>query len=391
MQDKILKEIILSDPLISKVFGDDAEVYLVGGYLRDILRGIRSKDMDFVVIGDARELVRKIFSQTGVSIVEFRKADLIRVVIGDMTLDFSDFKGRIEDDLSRRDFTMNAIAWSGREGLIDPLNGVADIEKRSIGAIAEKNFIDDPLRLLRAYRFAGELGWKIKAGTRGIIKKLKDLIRLSASERITLEFFKLMDSQNHLKALKLVFKDGLLQEILSYSNSYLSYNIEALSRLESFIKNLPEGQCIVFNKPFSQGLSYLGLIRMEQLLYGSDLDKDKLMLSNAILKRVEATTRLLRDYSENKNVDRSRMFDMLSKAGDAFVDFAILTRRRRFVREAVRFSGMKPVITAEEIIKITHASGPKIGELINEMKKLQFLGKIKTKKDARAWLAASKK
>lgn len=389
MSHQSLEDIIQSEPLISRVFNSGADCFLVGGYVRDALLGIRSKDMDFVVIGDARSLAERVFLKTGVSIVEFRKADLIRVVIGDMTLDFSDFKGRIEDDLCRRDFTMNAIAWSGREGLIDPLDGVADIKKRSIRAIAEKNFIDDPIRLLRAYRFAGELGWKIKAGTRGIIKKLKDLIRLPASERITLEFFKLMDSQNHLKALKLAFKDGLLQKILSYSNSYLSYNIEALSRLESFIKNLPEGHGIAFNKPFSQGLSYLGLIRMEQLLYGCNLDKDKLMLSNAILKRVEATTRLLRDYSENKNVDSSRMFDMFSKAGDAFVDFAILTRRRRLVREAVRFSGMKPVITAEEIIKVTHASGPKIGELINEMKKLHFLGKIRNEEDARAWLSAS--
>lgn len=391
MNYQSLKDIIHIEPLAAKVLIAGIECYLVGGYVRDAMRGIRSKDLDFVVRGNARRLVEKVFQETGGSIVEFKKAGMTRLVARDSTLDFSELIGNIEDDLRKRDFTVNAIAWSVKDGLIDPLNGADDIKKKTIRAVSEENFIDDPLRLLRAYRFAGEFDWKINVKTRGNIRKLKDLIRLSASERITLEFFKLMDSDNCLNALKLAFEDGLLHEILSFDASLLSNNLKALTRLDSFVKNLHEEYGIAFNKPFSQGLSYLGLIRMEQILYGSDLKKGKLMLSSAILRRIKVTTGLLRDYSENKNAYKSRIFDMFSEAGEAVIDIAILLRSRRLVREGERFRNIKPVMPAEDIIRITQARGPKIGELINEMRKAQFLGKIRNENDAGAWLTKSQK
>jgi len=181
-----LRDAVLKDPLVARVFGSGREVFLVGGYLRDLLRGVRSKDIDFVVRGEPRSLVSGIFDEGEGSVVTFREPLLVRVVVGDSTVDFSELRGELEDDLSLRDFTVNAIAWSPEKGLIDPLNGVGDIGKGRLRGISEKNFMDDPLRLLRAYRFAAELGWTIDQRTRGIIRKLKQSIKVSATERITL-------------------------------------------------------------------------------------------------------------------------------------------------------------------------------------------------------------
>jgi len=159
---KDLCEMILREPLIARVLGMGMQAYLVGGYLRDILRGERSKDIDFVVGGNPESILKKIALDTGGSVVKFSKAPLVRLVAGDYTLDFTELKGTIEEDLSQRDFTVNAIAWSEEEGMIDPFNGFRDIREKRIRAIAEDNFLDDPLRLVRAYRFSGEFEWEIE-------------------------------------------------------------------------------------------------------------------------------------------------------------------------------------------------------------------------------------
>lgn len=384
---KYLTKTILSDKTVSKVFASGIEGYLVGGYIRDIIRGERSNDMDFVVKGNIKMIVPNIFSDIDRSIVEFKDATLIRVVIGDITIDFSELKGNIEDDLCSRDFAMNAIAWSPDRGIIDPINGIEDIRKERIRAVSEKNFIDDPLRMLRAYRFAGELGWEIDRDTRKTVKNLKNLIKQSAPERITLEFFKLLNSHNYFRALKYAFLDGLLKEILSFNNNKLLDNIKALSKFNAFLKKMPEKYRAKFNEPFSQGLSYLGLLRAEQLLYNSSYSRNNLRLSRALLKRLASTEKALTGYTKLKRITKKQIFDLFEGAGDAVMDFAVLTRRKRLLDDAERFLNIKQALSTKKIIGITGARGPEIGKLIKEMRCLQFIGKINKEEDAVAWLS----
>ncbi len=389
---KDLAETILSEPLVQRVFDTDIEAFLVGGYLRDIIRGVRSKDIDFVIRGDMKNAVAKIFPGEEKSVIEFKNNLLLRVVVGDTVVDFTELKENLEDDLNRRDFTMNAIAWSLDEGIIDPLQGIRDIEKSRIRGISEKNFVDDPLRLLRTYRFSAELGWKIDEGTRTIVRKLKDLIRLSATERITLEAFKLLSSNAYLQALKTAIADGLLQDILSIDNNQLLNNIKVLSMLNSFLKKIPEGfERSFFEETFSQGLTYIGLVRAEQLLCGSDFQRNNLKMSRAIHKRVEVISRLLKDYEKNRNPNDSKIFDFFTEAKDAVMDFALSTRKRRLVKKAELFMNLRPILPAEKVMEmIGLGSGPDLGSLIKEMRRLQFLGRIKSEKDASAWLSGMK-
>lgn len=383
-----LKEAILADPLVSRVFATGEGTFLVGGYVRDLVRGVRSGDIDFVVRGDPGSVVSRIFPEGEGSVIAFRETLLVRVVIGDTVIDFSELKGRIEDDLLRRDFTMNAIAWSEEKGIIDPLSGMGDIRKGIIRAVREKNFIDDPLRLLRAYRFAGELGWVIDRKTRKMIRNLKSAIRESAAERITLEFFKLLNSDDHLRALKQAFIDGLLSEVLASNSEQLRENLKAISRLKRFLKRIPEESRVHLEKAFSQGLSFAGLLRAEQLLCGSDYEGNKLSLSRAILKRLEGSSSLLKRYRENRNIDDARSFSLFAEAGDAVIDFALLTGSLRIVKKAETFLGIRPVLSAEKVMEISGlAPGPELGRALHEMKKMQFLRKIRDEKGAAKWLA----
>ena len=383
-----LRETILSEPLIARVLDACADAFVVGGYIRDLLIGTRSKDIDFIVRGDVRGLISKVLPGERATVIIFKKAMTVRVVVGDYTMDFSELRGSLEDDLSGRDFTMNAIAWSAKEGIIDPLKGRDDIVKQRIRAICESNFVDDPLRLLRAYRFAGELGWKIEGKTRIMTRSLAGLIKLSAAERITSEVIRLLNSPHYLRALKMAAADGLLGEIISVDAARLGDNIRKLSRLDSFIEKRRESLPISFGDEFSQGLSYIGLLRAERLLCGSTTGRNLLRLSRASLKRLDVIGHLLTAYEKNRKIDREKLYDLFSEAGEGAMDFALLTRRRGFVREAQRFLAMKGLLSAEKIMEITGMSeGPGLGGLMKEMRKMQFLGKLRNENDVIRWLS----
>lgn len=388
---KGIRERILREPLISRILGMGMEVYLVGGYLRDVLRGAGSKDIDLVLEGNPEGISNKIAIEIGGSVVKFGKAPLVRVVAGDYTLDFTELKGTIEEDLSQRDFTVNAIAWSEKEGIIDPCNGVADIKGKRIRAISEENFLHDPLRLVRAYRFSGEFGWEVEAGTRKSIRKMKDLMRRAATERITLEIFKLLNSinsRNYLNALKMAEHDGILKEIITCNNKRLERNIKVLSRFNTFLNKIPQAEKVLLNKPFSQGLSYGGLLKAELLLFGSCLERNRLSVSRPILKRLRITSGLLKELEEDKKMDKRRVFDLFSKAGEAVRDFSFLTMRQGVLKKAERFMVAKPVLTAERVMEITRiGQGPELGNVLRELRKLQFLGEIRNETDGVAWLS----
>ena len=242
---KNIKKIVLGNKINSKVFSLGREVYIVGGYLRDILIGKKSRDIDYVVRGDIRQFAGLVYAALGLTpekgtTVELKKEQMIRIVLKNgITLDFTELKDSIRDNLSGRDFTMNAIAWSPETGLIDPFNGIKDIARHRIKAISIDNFRNDPLRLLRAYRFVSELGWKAEPETRKMVRHLRKEIRKSAPERITLEFFKLLNFKNFHNALKMASDDRLLECFLSITHKRLSENIRTIPSLELCIKNFP--------------------------------------------------------------------------------------------------------------------------------------------------------
>jgi tRNA nucleotidyltransferase/poly(A) polymerase len=381
-----LKGKIIKESMVSRVLDAGGDVFLVGGYIRDLVRGSRSKEIDFVARGDIRKLASFVFPDSA-TIIEFKGASLVRAVTGDCTVDITELKGDIEDDLRRRDFTMNAIAWSAKEGIIDPLRGIDDIRRQSIRGIAEGNFVDDPLRLLRAYRFAGELGWKIEEGTRVLIRKLARSVRSSSFERITSEMFRLLDSRHFLRALKMARKDGLAGHILDLRDDKMSDNIRELSLLNLFIAKMHGRSSFRFDETFSQGLSYSGLLKAEQLLHGSVMEKNCLSLSSAILKRATVADRFLDAYEKNRRMNRAKIFEFFVGAREGAFDLALLTRRRRLVEDAQRFLGMMNIVTTARIMDITGLNGgPELGSLLKELKRMQFLGRISDEESAVEWL-----
>lgn len=382
-----LKRRILRNNKCSVVFRLGKDVYVVGGYIRDlIMKGAHSSDIDFIVPRSVRLLAVSVADELGGSIVELKKERMTRVALEGATLDFSRIEGDILNDLRRRDFTINSMAWSLSTGLLDPMGGAADIKQRVIKSISDDNLVRDPLRLLRAYRFSAETGMRIERKTRASTRRLSELLRQAASERITLEFFKILNSNEPSNSIYEAESDGILNKIILLKNNKLKNNIKLLSLLESNVKKIHERRYL---KEFSQGLTLLGLLRLEALMLDADWSGSKLSVSNDIRRRAETCNRL---YSSLKNTNKANnyaIYELFFSAGAAAFDLILLTGRLDLRGELARYERLqrREFLETSEIMALTgKGEGRELGRILHELKRLRFAGEIRGRNDARRWL-----
>ncbi|MEZ2228543.1 MAG: CCA tRNA nucleotidyltransferase [Microcoleus sp.] len=188
--------------------------YLVGGAVRDALLGRRSPyfDLDFVMLTRAVKTARKIADRTKAGFVLLdAERQIARVVFAGGTVDLAQAEGgSLEGDLWRRDFRINAIACNPFTGeIIDPLDGQTDLRLGLVRMISRANLEDDPLRLLRAYRQAAQLGFAIEAETQSAIRELAPLLSRVAVERVRTELGYLLSNSNGVPWICRGWEDGL--------------------------------------------------------------------------------------------------------------------------------------------------------------------------------------
>jgi len=388
-----MKDILLSvfkDKYNKIVFSSfNGEVYLVGGFIRDLLIGRKSIDRDFVIKGDINKVADKIKRLIGGTKVFLK--DTVRIALKDgTTIDLNYFSHSIEDDLARRDFTFNAISISKTGELIDIYKGIDDLYKRNIRMISDKNLISDPLRMLRAYRFVSELNGSIEENTRSFIIKHKDNLKYIATERITLEFFKLLNAKHVEKALKMALMDRVLNVIFSF-NKY--FNLELIiNKIYKICKKLKESHEIftdiylIQDAKCQQKLSLLGLIFLEILIESAE-DKILLNFSKKLKKRLNEFLQGQKSECLKKlpqNADKKDIFDCFKHYGSAVLEATIINDRFDLLKMVKRYYLCKkyPFIKGKDIIDAGIKKGPIIGEILNLFIKAQFEGKIKDREDA---------
>ncbi len=203
------------------------EVYIVGGCVRDALLGKEPHDYDMAVscqpertlsiLGDFRTVPTGLKHGTVTAISEGQPIELTTFrVDGSYTdsrrPDSVSFTRSVEDDLSRRDFTVNAMAYSPRTGLIDLFGGRDDLENRIIRAVGEpeKRFSEDALRIMRAFRFSAQLGFSVDLDTQRGAYECRSGLENIARERIGAEFIRLLCSPEPCAALQLMEKLDIL-------------------------------------------------------------------------------------------------------------------------------------------------------------------------------------
>jgi poly(A) polymerase len=204
-------------------------VYLVGGTIRDLLIGNQTiKDIDLLMPSGSEDVARSFADVIGGSFFFLDEERRITRVVkheadGIVQFDFTNFEGRdLRADLARRDFTVNAmaidlkafLAQGSLDSLIDPFNGSEDVRQKLIRVADPRVLDDDPLRLLRAVRFAATLGFSIETGTAAHIRYRADLVTKPSAERIRDELFQILAVTGAEKNVLLLESLGLLMRLL---------------------------------------------------------------------------------------------------------------------------------------------------------------------------------
>lgn len=307
------------------------EAYLVGGSVRDGLLGRQTPhlDLDFVLAEDAVDTARAIAHQYDAGFVLLdAERRIARVVFSEATADFAEqMGGSLEDDLRRRDFTINAIAYSPhRNQLIDPLDGAADLKEHRLCMIDEQNLKDDPLRLLRAYRQAAQLGFRLDPQTQHSIRALACSIRTVAPERVYAELSYLLNTpEAGTDQLVQSWRDGLLRPWLPDITAAGLANVAAIDAAarELAIANPAFGRSIVGwirdqQQAAGVGRSWIKVAKLSYLTPNPKTAEAQLWQLKCSRAEVQAVSLLL------------QLRQSLAKATHSEVPWTSLTRRQQY-------------------------------------------------------------
>ena len=240
----------LSHPIFSIIrelaHQEDVSCYVIGGYVRDRIMGRPFKDdIDILVLGSGIDFANKLGEKLHTKVAVYKSFGTAMLVFEGLQVEFVGARkesyrkdsrkpivedGTLEDDQNRRDFTINAMAFSLNESdygaLIDPFNGVDDIQNRVIKTplAPDITFSDDPLRMMRAIRFATQLNFKIDGLALNAICEQADRIQIISKERITDELNKIILAEKPSIGFKYLFDTGLLEKI--FPAMYQLYGVE---------------------------------------------------------------------------------------------------------------------------------------------------------------------
>ena len=294
----------LENPLVKQVLSH-AEVcsvstYIVGGYIRDSILSLdnqsvsaddwadcsKKRDLDFAVSGGtAFDFARVIAVEMDGHFVALDEAnDTARVVFDDGSiLDFAGcVGGSIESDLKRRDFTVNALAWDCRhpDEVLDMADGLKDLAAKTLKAVSRQTFIDDPLRVLRTFRFAHQLKAEIEPTTLLWVKDLVDGLKTVAPERINFELFEALSGANAGRLTNQLADCGVLEAIFPdlvdcrrvTPNSFhhlglFEHSVITVSELDKRLADLPAWMLESSRRELSSGVSRLSATRLACILH----------------------------------------------------------------------------------------------------------------------------
>ena len=318
--------------------------YIVGGAIRDILLGLKPKDVDFAT-NLPYETLKTLFSEytpkeTGKSF------GVLRIRINDIDYEIAKFRediygkeekvtfvDEIKNDLVRRDFTINAMAYNETEGIIDLYNGQKDIENKVINFVrnAEERIIEDPLRTLRAFRFMSKLNFSLSKNTIEAIKNQKSLLKNIPEERITIEFSKLLLGENIKNTLILMKDTGVLELIIpeikatyNFNQCNPHHNLDLFSHIINVVSRVPADLELRYSallhdiaKPIVQTFDEKGIAHYKtHEIVGADMARDILTRLKLPVKLIDTVTEIIKKHMIlYKDVTDKKFNKLLSEMG----------------------------------------------------------------------------
>ncbi|MEX6476805.1 CCA tRNA nucleotidyltransferase [Fusobacterium animalis] len=318
--------------------------YIVGGAIRDILLELKPKDVDFAT-NLSYETLKTLFSEY-TSKETGKSFGVLRIRINNIDYEIAKFRediyGKekkvsfvddIKNDLARRDFTINAMAYNQKEGIIDLYNGQKDIENRIINFIgnAEERIIEDPLRVLRAFRFMSRLDFSLSENTIEAIKKQKDLLKNIPEERITMEFSKLLLGENIKNTLTLMKDTGVLELIIpefkatyDFNQCNPHHNLDLFNHIINVVSKVPADLELRYSallhdiaKPVVQTFDEEGIAHYKtHEIVGADMARDILTRLKLPVKLIDTVVEIIKKHMVlYKDITDKKFNKLLSEMG----------------------------------------------------------------------------
>jgi tRNA nucleotidyltransferase (CCA-adding enzyme) len=377
------------------------DAWLVGGAVRDAAMGLDTlPEVDAAVSRDAQKIAEALERAglgTAVFLSKDRPGPRVFRVAGRRPLDVAEIEGgTIEADLRRRDFTVNAVAvglgpFEGR--IVDPLGGLSDLAHGRLRCVDPKNLLDDPLRALRAARFLATHGLSPDSATLAAARTAALELRRVARERIAVELARLLEAPEASPALAWAARAGLLPATLglALSAQRAARAARSLRALDlSAIRRLPPERRRRLRLAGLAGALALTPEQTRRWLSG-------LRLPRRDAEEAARLQSLALSAARIRSGDRTAAVAWLLEAGDAAPDALLLARRsagRETVRRITRLERLartprsRLAVSGGDVIRwASVAPGPRVGELLAQLRLQIALGAVRNRREARNWLA----
>ena len=411
------------------------QLYLVGGSVRDLLLNRPVTDLDFALAGDAITFAKTFADKIGEAFVRLEEQPpTARIVIREtrLTLDFAGFRAEtLEVDLCLRDLTINTMAvylssllTKPEVILINPCDGFSDLEAQTLRFPSEGVVIDDPLRLLRVYRFSAQLGFEIPEVTIDLIRRHKNRLPQVSSERIRDELIKILDVKNATAYLRRMDETRLLSQIIpeveEIRRSYQDALDRRLRTLEMFeIKLIPDTlqsyrpQIEAYlHEQLTYGLSRRQMLKLALLLRDSGAETavqitNRLRLGRKAVQLMRCLVQnhlyLMDSIDADGQIERQTMIRFLRNARDDWLGILLLSYANfrtsqgdthqiddlmkqiavLYYDEIAPIMARSRLINGNDILQTFGAMpGVRIGRVLQHIEDLQFEGEIVTPEEA---------
>ena len=425
------------DDILNSLFDvfEKHDCYLVGGYLRNyFMNNSISSDRDIVVSNDAFLLAKEIEEKTGGTFVELDcENEIYRVVMPDK-VNYFDISRMLNDDISadakRRDFTINAIFYNlNKKEIFDPLSGIDDIKNKALKTPDINNMTDDPLRMLRLYRFMSLTGFNPDNKLEEFCKKNFNLVLNCAPERIKSEIVHIFEGKYLIETLEKMFQEGVLEIIFPFvkeikrippnTHHHLDLVHHSIETVKNIRTNKPLLKIAAFyhdiGKPKTWTIENTGRHRfIGHDTLGGELVREELKNLKFSTKEINYISKMVRYHiypaALVQNDDTQKAFiRFVRKIGEDAPDLIELSRADRLsargrdvsdemVNNALshlenllnfynkvsnEVKSPKSLLNGREIMELLNLKpSPKIGGIIDSLIEEQMAGNIKTKEDA---------
>ena len=384
-------------------------VYLVGGPVRDVLLDVAIKDLDFGVEGDAPVLAHQLAENLGGRVVTHARFMTATLIMPDLRVDLVTarrevyprpgdlprvFPGSVAEDLSRRDFSINALAlplWEIAPQVLDPEGGLADLDAGVVRVLHERSFRDDPTRLLRAARYEQRLGFELEGQTRrwladAVAKgpRSKGLLGRVSGDRIRHELERIFEEKQPLPALRRAARLGVLAAIHpAWQEDMLTAGALSDAFRESFRDGATDHDSLMY---------LAGLVYHFSPAQGDTLIR-RLNMPRAWSEVVRDTIHLrgIESRLAKEALPPSHTYSLLQSLSPAAVRAVAKITSSQRVSEAMnlfldRLSGITPRLRGSDLISLGVAVGPMVSQILERLRDCRLDGQVDTGEDERRWV-----